>query len=292
MSWIQASHRGSNQTNTSSTYHTQSAKPIEVYTFVDPLCPECWELEPYLHKLYLEYGRFFTFRRITCSYLNKKTARKHERLKKTIDTADQLVKNRQNHDDVWNQRSILFPWISVAIKAAELQGKKAGKRFLRKIQEYYFINHIDVTSEQVIIQAAKDIGLDIDEFRHDLYSSSIKKAIQRDMKIAKDMDVHSTPAVVFFNQTNESQGIKVSGLYSYDIYVSILNELLQIRPIPSVKPLLEDFIAAFEFVTKKEVSIVYDWTLCETKKQMKRLQLRRKVKKHSANHNIYYKLIR
>lgn len=33
-------------------------KPVEIYVFVDPLCPECWSLEPILKKLAIEYGRF------------------------------------------------------------------------------------------------------------------------------------------------------------------------------------------------------------------------------------------
>lgn len=290
MSWTQMSPQGSKQTNTSATYHAQTTKPIEIYIFIDPLCPISWDLEPYLHKLYLEYGRFFTYRRITCSYLNKGSYRKYEK-RKLVDVRDSQMKHCQYNSKLWNQCSILFPWVSIAIKAAELQGHRLAKKFIRRIQEYYFVHHIDVTNEHVIIQVAEEIGLDMDEFRKDLYSSTIKKAIERDLKIARDMDVDSTPSMVFFNQTNDSQGIKISGLYSYDIYVSILYELLGKKPIPSVKPDLEDFIAKNEFVTKKEVSIIYDWTPKETKRNIKQLQLMRKVKQFTINHHICYQYL-
>ncbi|MDA6151328.1 DsbA family protein, partial [Escherichia coli] len=39
-------------------------KPIEVYMFVDPLCPECWALEPILKKLLIEYGRYFSIKHV------------------------------------------------------------------------------------------------------------------------------------------------------------------------------------------------------------------------------------
>src|SRR5699024_5471566 len=80
VSWIQASPKGSNHTNTSSKHHFNSSKkPIEIYVFVDSLCPECWELEPYIQKLHIEYGRFLIIRRITCSHLSTPTIRKLDR---------------------------------------------------------------------------------------------------------------------------------------------------------------------------------------------------------------------
>jgi len=39
-------------------------KPIEIYMFIDPLCPECWALEPILKKLQIEYGRYFSIKHV------------------------------------------------------------------------------------------------------------------------------------------------------------------------------------------------------------------------------------
>lgn len=55
-------------------------KPIEMYVFIDPLCPECWSLNPYLKKLTLEYGRFFTLIPIISSVFvssSKKAQKEH-----------------------------------------------------------------------------------------------------------------------------------------------------------------------------------------------------------------------
>ena len=30
--------------------HGSDKKPIEIYMFIDPLCPECWALEPIIKK--------------------------------------------------------------------------------------------------------------------------------------------------------------------------------------------------------------------------------------------------
>lgn len=55
--------------------HGHPKKPLEIYMFVDPLCPECWSLEPVIKKLKIRYGRFFTLRIIasaSLTALNKK----------------------------------------------------------------------------------------------------------------------------------------------------------------------------------------------------------------------------
>ena len=39
-------------------------KPIEIYMFIDPLCPECWALEPIIKKLQIEYGKYFSIKHV------------------------------------------------------------------------------------------------------------------------------------------------------------------------------------------------------------------------------------
>jgi predicted DsbA family dithiol-disulfide isomerase len=39
-------------------------KPVEIYLFIDPICPECWALEPILKKLQIEYGRYFSIKHV------------------------------------------------------------------------------------------------------------------------------------------------------------------------------------------------------------------------------------
>ncbi|MEC1377777.1 DsbA family protein, partial [Heyndrickxia oleronia] len=33
-------------------------KSVEAYLFIDPLCKDCWEIEPFIIKLWLEYGKY------------------------------------------------------------------------------------------------------------------------------------------------------------------------------------------------------------------------------------------
>ncbi|MFC3040571.1 ClpXP adapter SpxH family protein [Virgibacillus xinjiangensis] len=294
MSWNQTGLRRSNRTHTSENYNFLDLlqKPIEMYVFIDPLCPECWSLEPYLKKLSIEYGRFFTLRPIISGHLNSLNKDSFDQPRRMKDIWETTAKRTGMccDGDLWIENPVSYPWIaSLAIKAAELQGKKAGRIFLRKLQESVFLKKKDISDELVLIQCAKEARLDVPEFREDLHSSSAKKAFQCDVTLTQEMDVDYIPTIVFFNQLVEEEGIKISGLYPYDIYVRVLSEILQKSPIPSEKPPLEDFLSFYGTVGDKEISVVYDWTEAKTEREMKKLQLRQKVERIPVKYGSFWK---
>jgi len=292
----QAGLSSSNNTNTSSKYSYVDfvQKPVEIYVFIDPLCPECWSLEPYLKKLSIEYGRFFTLQPILSGQLNelnKDIFDKPKRLKHIWEkTASRTGMSCDG--DLWTENDITSPWIaSLAIKAAELQGKKAGKTFLRRIQESAFLGKENISDVSILLKCAEEANLDYEEFTNDLYSQSAKKAFQSDLKLTREMEVDYIPTIVFFNQKTDEQGIKISGLYPYDIYVEILKQILQKDPVPSSKPPLEHFVQYYQVVGSKEVSVVYDWSEAKTDKEMKKMQLRQSVKKIPVKYGTFWEYI-
>lgn len=296
VSWKQTGLERSRGTNTSAkySYFDFVQKPVEIYVFIDPLCPECWSLEPYLKKLLMEYGRFFTIRPIISGHLNQLNKDNFDRPKRLKEIWKKTAsRTGMSYDgDLWIENPVSSPWIaSLAIKTAELQGKKAGRVFLRKVQENLFLKKQDISDEAVLIQCAEDSRLDIEEFKNDLYSSSAKKAFQADLKLTKEMEVDYIPTMVFFNQIVEEQGIKISGLYPYDIYVQVLKQILQKDPVPSSKIPLENFLKHYSVVGNKEISVVYDWTKAKTEREMKKLQLKQSVEKIPVKHGAFWKYI-
>ncbi|TMN23130.1 ClpXP adapter SpxH family protein [Lentibacillus cibarius] len=296
MRWNQPELTCSNETDTSSKYSYIDfvQKPVEIYVFIDPLCPECWSLEPYLKKLHVEYGRFFTLQPILSGHLNtlnRDIFDKPRRLKEIWEKTSSRTGMPCN-GDIWIDNPISSPWIaSLAIKAAELQGKKAGKTFLRKVQESAFLKKQDISDESVLLECAKTARLDIREFQDDLYSQSAKKAFQSDLKLTQEMEVDYIPTIVFFNQKTEEQGIKISGLYPYDIYVQVLKQILQREPVPSCKPPLEQFVRYYQVVGTKEVSVVYDWGAAKTERELKKLKLQQTIEKIPVKYGTFWKYI-
>jgi predicted DsbA family dithiol-disulfide isomerase len=269
-------------------------KPMEIYMFVDPLCPECWALEPILKKLRIEYGQYFRIRYILSgqlSSLNIATKRKQE------DLAQQWEKTASRSGmscdgSLWIDNPIDSPYIaSFAIKAAELQGKHSGIRFLRYLQERLFLQKQDISNFDVLKECAKEAKLDLNEFMNDIHSYSASKAFQCDIKITTEMEVDEIPTLVFFNENIEDEGLKVTGLYSYEVYVHIIEEMLTIKPEKKPLPSLEEFMRYYRLVASKEIAVVYDLSIEEVEKQMKRWTLQQKVRKIPAKHGTFWRYI-
>nr|WP_220127196.1 ClpXP adapter SpxH family protein [Halobacillus locisalis] len=279
---------------TASGFFNLLKRPVEIYVFIDPLCPECWSLEPFLKKLTIEYGRFFTIRPIISgklSALQQNQINKPEKLKKVWDKTTSQT-GMCCDGDVWLENPVSSPLAtSLAVKTAELQGKKAGMRFLRKVQEYVFLEKQNISDENVLIECANKSRLDVDEFKRDLHSDAARKALQNDLKLTHEMEVESTPTIVLFNESEEDAGLKITGLYSYDVYVKVLKEMLQKEPSPAIKPDLETFLQHYRFVANKEIAVVYDWSEQQAKKEMKKLVLRQKVREVPVKHGAFWEYI-
>ncbi|MDP4085148.1 MAG: ClpXP adapter SpxH family protein [Bacillota bacterium] len=274
--------------------HGKDKKPIEIYFFVDPICPECWALEPTLKKLRIEYGRYFSIKHVLSGKLENLNLRK----KKDFENIALLWEKTASRTgmscdgNLWLENPISSPFIaSIAIKAAELQGRRSGIRFLRKLQEVLFLEKQNISNFDVLKDCAVSIGLDVEEFIADIHSESAAKAFQCDLKITSEMDVQEIPSLVFFNENSEEEGIKITGVYPYEIYVQILEEMLSEKPVPSTLPPLEAFIRFFQLVGSQEIAVVYNMTTAQVEKEMKKLLLKQKVEQIQAKYGTFWRYI-
>ncbi|WP_246938591.1 ClpXP adapter SpxH family protein [Bacillus pinisoli] len=269
-------------------------KPLEIYVFIDPLCPECWALEPILKKLQIEYGKYFSIRHVLSGRLATLNLRKAT-LNGNIATVWERTASRSGMScdgDIWFENPIATPFTaSIAIKAAELQGRKIGLKYLRKLQELLFLQKQNISEEDVLIDCADEVGLETNEFVKDLHSESAAKAFQCDLKITSEMEVDKIPTLVFFNENIEEEGMKVTGLYAYEVYVRIIQDLLQEELAPATPPPLEEFLQYFKFVATKEIAVVYNMEVHEVEIEMKKLLLKQKVELVPVKYGTFWRYI-
>ncbi|RFU63057.1 DsbA family protein [Bacillus sp. V59.32b] len=276
----------------SQSHHGACKKPIEIYVFIDPLCPECWALEPIIKKLQIEYGQLFSLKHVLSGKLASLNRGKNKNFENIAQAWERTASRSGMSCDgsLWMENPIASPYsASIAIKAAELQGRKLAILFLRKLQELLFLEKQDITSMSNLTECAREVGLDVDEFMNDITSESAAKGFQCDLKITSEMDVSEIPTLVFFNQNIEEEGIKISGFYPYDVYVNILDDMLNGLPDPKSPPSLESFVQSFKVIATREIEVVYNMSKNEVEREMKKLLLKQTVQMIPAKHGTFWK---
>ncbi|WLD95371.1 DsbA family protein [Alkalihalobacillus sp. AL-G] len=274
------------------------SRPVEIYSFVDPLCPECWGLEPVLKKLQIEYGQYFRLRHLMGGHLDywNSVLRKRDGIcsREEVAKSWEKIANRSGMScdgDLWLEDPIKTPYIaSIAVKAAELQGKAAGVSFLRKLREVLFLQKQNISKLEVLEICAIESGLDLKEFQKDLHSEGAVRAFQCDVKTTREMEVNQLPSLVFFSNTSE-EGIKITGMYPYEIYVHILEELLGKKPEKISPPTFLDFLKKYRFVATQEIAEVYNLSKGEVEKEFKKLVLQQRVERVPVKHGTFWRYI-
>jgi len=269
-------------------------KPIEIYMFIDPLCPECWALEPILKKLKIEYGRYFSIKHVLSGRLANLNLNKKKNYENIAQVWEKTASRSGMSCDgsLWLENPVDNPYIvSIGIKAAELQGRRAGLRFFRRIQEMLFLEKQNPSNLEVLKECADNSSLDVEEFMKDIHSDSAAKAFQCDLKITSEMDVKEIPTLVFFNENIEDEGIKIAGVYPYEVYVQILEEMLSESPEKSQPPPLESFLKFFKLVASKEIAVVYNMSISQIEREMKKLLLKQVVEQIPAKYGTFWRYI-
>jgi len=99
-----------------------------------------------------------------------------------------------------------------AAEAAAIQGK------FWEMKSIIFKNNSSLKPDD-LIKYAKDIGLDIDQFKKDQESDKIKEIIENDIKAAQDLGVEGTPTF-FINEE------KIFGVPSFEEFQNLIEKNL------------------------------------------------------------------
>nr|WP_172370227.1 DsbA family protein [Sporosarcina jiandibaonis] len=241
-------------------------RPIELYVFIDPTCSECWRLQPVLRKLQVAYEKYFTLRVI---------------LRTSLPTMNLPCTSNDNSYETCEKSHPSFP--AIAIKAAEFQGKRAGQRFISKLFEYSYLKSRNVTSFSVLVEIAELLHLDVNEFIRDFTSRNVHRSLQIDLFMSQEMEVEHAPTFVFFNSNIEDEGLKVSGIYDFDVYVQILEELIGQAIIPDSPPPLENLFSRYDTLTTMEIANIYGITEKSAERELKKRLLQQDVERMAFN---------
>lgn|SRR5690625_785859 len=246
-------------------------KPIVVYQFINPFCHRCWEIESTVKKLLLHFGNLITVRPII--FLPHTSS----------------IKRSCSNNRLFSRWDLYQ--LSIGIKAACLQGNRIGKQFLRFIQDMIFLYEKIESVENMLQRAARWVCLDIDEFCYDYYSHRTLNALESDLQLTKEMGVTIFPSLVFFNQYDDEDIIKVANIQSYDTYKQVLYHMLHDQydyVLHNDTPKIEDYFMRFPRAETREIAYAFDLSIKDAEKQLIQLLLKRKVAKKEVNGKVVW----
>ena len=106
------------------------------------------------------------------------------------------------------------PESAPASKAAWAAGKQG------KFYEYHdkLFENQSKLGDELYVQLAKDLGLDLDKFNKDRASEDAEKQIQADMKQGQDVGIQGTPGFIL-------NGVRIYGAYPVEHFEKIISHL-------------------------------------------------------------------
>ncbi|WP_227004125.1 ClpXP adapter SpxH family protein [Salicibibacter halophilus] len=270
---------------------TTNQQKLEIYIFTDPLCPDCWGFEPVIKKFRLEYGHLCKMRFITVPEAASWCV--NEQNQKSLADLWEETSSRTGmccDGDIWHENPLTQSETpAIAVKAAEMQGRQYGLRYLRKVREALFLNKENVSKEEILLDCAKRANLDVHEFHKDLHSDLARKALDADINTTHEMGAEDVPTMIFFNDCIEDAGLKISGLHDFHVYVDILGRMLGSPPTPRPKMDIDEFMETYGLVATQEVAHVYDLSMKEATCRLKALQLQQKIECVPAKKGSFWK---
>ncbi|WP_051237692.1 DsbA family protein [Lacticigenium naphthae] len=181
-----------------------SKKIMEIFLFVNPLGPRCYETEKIVldfvqernEKVKLRFIPFVNFHTISTQLSL------HPIKETTIETRNKLYMDTYE--------------TALAFTAVSMQGKNIGRQFLMALQKS-LIEQQNKVSNKLISEIISSLPIDTEMFLEDWHADFTKQLFLKDQKIAREMDVSQTPSLVLFSSMSSDYGSVIESTVSKEV---------------------------------------------------------------------------
>lgn len=282
-----------NETNSDeSSLITAGKKPVKVIYFTDPICSACWGIEPQLRKLKLEYGDS-----VEVDYrmggMLKDWSYNNGEISKPSDVAHHWDEVSAYYDmpidgDVWLEDPLdsSFP-ASIAFKAAQMQNNKKAILYLREVREMVFVKKMNIAKWENLVQAAKNVGLDVEKFKAD-YEGQAKVLFEEDLKMARQFGVRGFPTLFFTDASGRTE--LVYGSKPYSAFEQTLLKLLSTATKQSYDKSWSSIFSKYNSLTAKEFSVLSGVSRNESENLLNELTRKQNLKKVTSKNGALWTL--
>lgn len=282
-----------NETNSDeSSLITAGKKPVKVIYFTDPICSACWGIEPQLRKLKLEYGDS-----VEVDYrmggMLKDWSYNNGEISKPSDVAHHWDEVSAYYDmpidgDVWLEDPLdsSFP-ASIAFKAAQMQNNEKAILYLREVREMVFVKKMNIAKWENLVQAAKNVGLDVEKFKAD-YEGQAKVLFEEDLKMARQFGVRGFPTLFFTDASGRTE--LVYGSKPYSAFEQTLLKLLSTATKQSYDKSWSSIFSKYNSLTAKEFSVLSGVSRNESENLLNELTRKQNLKEVTSKNGALWTL--
>ncbi|KXA91887.1 hypothetical protein AKJ63_00525 [candidate division MSBL1 archaeon SCGC-AAA259D18] len=255
---------------------------LKVTEFTDPWCTWCWGSEPILKRVKETYGNQVEIDFVMGGLVeDMKTFRDHKnRISKAEHVAPHWKEASEKHgmpvdEEIWLEDPPNSTWPSnVGYKAAEFQGKELGHRYLRRMREAAASERKNIEKEEILLELAEEVGLNVEKFKRDLNSEKAREEFQKDRNLARSHGATGFPTFLI-ESVDEEEWLK--GYHPFRYFQDSLEEL-----VPNVKrrkpgSILE-FVKKYDHVATREVEEVFEMEKGDAPEELKNLEDRGEIK--------------
>lgn len=232
---------------------------ISIIYFTDPICSSCWGIEPYLRKLKLEYGEFFSIEYRMGGLLPSWNTYAGNDVKTPKDVAVHWDEAGHYYEmpidgNVWLEDPLSSSYPpGIAFKAAEMQDQQKAMHFLRRIKEMVFLEKKNTTKIEHLKIAAIQTGLDPEKLEQDIQGDA-KIRFEADLLLARSLGIKGFPSILF-TDSNAHQYL----LYGFKLYEAFEEALLKWNPYAVKRPINTNYVSLFKSfptMTTKEFAVL------------------------------------
>ena len=244
---------------------------VEIVYFTDPICSTCWTIQPQLRKLKLSYAEHINFKYVMGGLLPSWENFNRGGITKPSDVAEHwnevsLESGMPLHADIWINDPLHSSYPpSIAFKAAQLQHEEKSVLFLRRLNEFVFLEGKNIANIDMIINAAKQTGINIPKLLFDMKHKA-GKLFNEDLEYTKSAGVSMLPT--FIIKVNDVEKETLQGIQTFESFES---SILKYAPyIPKSPPMQTamDVFKKYPSVTITEFSYLTNSNHQQSKKTL------------------------
>lgn len=278
---------------------------IQVVWYTDPHNVWCWGCEPMMRRLEVVYpgaveveirqgGLFEDFTPVREQWARMSGGRWTASVLAFFDAVSaqhRMPMNAERMIEAVDDFTSTWP-ACIATKAADLQGREAGRRYLRALREAWCLDGRGIHRTSVQTDVAKAVELDVDAFSKALQDGSAEQMFQEDRHACEQLEVRGFPA---FEIRRGDVVARLNGWQPWEVFEDVLRKVhpdLGGRPLDPTEASVAGILRRYERCATREVGAILGVTDDDAEILLEELEGKGSVVRRSVGSGLVWELPR